>query len=81
MRRFTDAALAPGAGPGWRAAQAGEQTIQLLFEEPHRVRRIQLVFEDDQPGKAHSTAIRGGSAGTHAGVRAPHASLAQLRIA
>jgi hypothetical protein len=29
-----DAALAPGAGPGWRAAQAGEQTIRLLLKSP-----------------------------------------------
>ena len=43
-----DAALIPGAGSGWRAAHAGEQTIRLLFREALRVRRIQLVFQEDQ---------------------------------
>ena len=43
-----EAALVPGAGLGWRAAQAGEQTIRLLFDELQRVRRIQLLFREDQ---------------------------------
>ena len=43
-----EAALIPGFGSGWRAAQAGEQTIRLLFDEPLRVRRIQLLFQEDQ---------------------------------
>ncbi len=29
-----ESALIPGTGPGWRAAQPGEQTIRLLFDEP-----------------------------------------------
>jgi hypothetical protein len=37
-----EAALIPGAGPGWRAAQAGEQTIRLLFDELLRIRHIHL---------------------------------------
>jgi len=44
-----ESALIPGAGPGWRAAQPGEHTIRLLFDEPLRLRRIHLVFyEGDQ---------------------------------
>jgi len=39
-----EAALISGAGSGWKAAQAGEQTIRLLFDELQRVRRIQLLF-------------------------------------
>ena len=31
-------------GPGWRAAQNGEQQIRLLFDQPLAVRRIQLHF-------------------------------------
>jgi hypothetical protein len=27
-----ESALMPGVGPGWRAAQPGEQTIRLLFD-------------------------------------------------
>ncbi|HYZ71858.1 MAG TPA: hypothetical protein VE641_02190 [Chthoniobacterales bacterium] len=29
---------------GWRAAEPGEQTIRLYFDEPQRVRRIRLQF-------------------------------------
>ena len=43
-----EAALIPGFGSGWRAAQGGEQTIRFLFDESQRVRRIQLLFHEDQ---------------------------------
>src|SRR6187549_1622359 len=43
-----EAALIPSVGSGWRAAQAGEQTIRLLFDESQKVRRIQLLFHEDQ---------------------------------
>jgi hypothetical protein len=41
-----ESALLPGTGSGWRAAQSGEQTIRLLFDEPLRLKRIQLVFQE-----------------------------------
>ena len=31
-------------GHGWRAVEVGEQTIQLVFDEPRRIRRIWLCF-------------------------------------
>ena len=37
-----ESALIPGMGSGWRAAQPGEQTIRLRFDEPLRLKRIQL---------------------------------------
>ena len=33
---------------GWRAANPGMQTIRLIFDEPQKVRRILLVFEDTE---------------------------------
>jgi hypothetical protein len=61
-----DAALVPGAGSGWRAAHAGEQTIRLLFREALRVKRIQLVFHEDEQERTQEFVIRwsaeGGSA-------------------
>ena len=33
---------------GWRAADAGIQTIRLIFDEPQKLRRIWLVFEDTE---------------------------------
>ena len=53
-----DAALMPSAGSGWRAAQAGEQTIRLLFDEFQRVRRIQLVFQEDQQARTQEFVLR-----------------------
>jgi hypothetical protein len=46
-----EAALVPGASLGWRAAQAGEQKIRLLFDELQRVRRIQILFLEDQQAR------------------------------
>ena len=31
---------------GWRAASPGTQIIRLIFDEPQKLRRIWLVFED-----------------------------------
>ena len=43
-----EGALIPGRESGWRASQSGEQTIRLLFTQPQRVSRIQLLFREDQ---------------------------------
>ena len=43
-----ESALIPGTGPGWRAAQPGEQTIRLRFDEPLKLKRIHLVFYEDE---------------------------------
>ena len=53
-----EATLMPSAGSGWRAAQAGEQTIRLLFDEFQRVRRIQLVFQEDQQARTQEFVLR-----------------------
>ena len=53
-----EAALVPGAGLGWQAAQAGEQTIRLLFDESRRVRRIQLLFHEDQQARTQEFVLR-----------------------
>jgi hypothetical protein len=53
-----EAALVPGAELGWRAAQAGEQTICLLFDELQRVRRIQLLFHEDQQARTQEFVLR-----------------------
>ncbi len=39
-----EAALRTSGGPGWRAAEPGEQTIRLRFHDPQRLRRIWLRF-------------------------------------
>jgi hypothetical protein len=45
-----DAALVPSAGSGWRPGEPGEQTVRLLFDQPQKVRRMRLVFQElNQP--------------------------------
>jgi hypothetical protein len=53
-----EAALLPSVGAGWRAVQAGEQTIRLLFDELQRVRRIQLLFHEDQQARTQEFVLR-----------------------
>jgi hypothetical protein len=53
-----EAALMPGVGAGWRAAQAGEQTIRLLFDELQRIRRIQLLFHEEQHARTQEFVLR-----------------------
>jgi hypothetical protein len=43
-----ESALIPGAGAGWRASQPGRQTIRLLFDEPQKIKRILLLFREDE---------------------------------
>lgn len=40
-----EAALIPGAGVEWRAADAGPQTIRLHFDGPQKITRIRIRFE------------------------------------
>jgi hypothetical protein len=53
-----ESALIPGTGSGWRAEQLGEQTIRLLFDEPLRLRRIHLVFQEDVQERTQEFVLR-----------------------
>jgi hypothetical protein len=53
-----EAALLPGEGSGWRAAEAGEQTIRLVFDEAQRIRRVQLLFEEHQQARTQEFVLR-----------------------
>jgi hypothetical protein len=53
-----ESALIPGTGSGWRAAQPGEQTIRLLFNEPLRLKRIHLVFQEDEQERTQEFVLR-----------------------
>jgi hypothetical protein len=53
-----ESALVPGTGLGWRAAQPGEQTIRLLFDEPRRLKRIHLVFHEDGQERTQEFVLR-----------------------
>jgi hypothetical protein len=43
-----EGALLPGAGAGWRAAEPGEQSIRILFNEPQEINNIHLLFEETE---------------------------------
>jgi hypothetical protein len=45
-------------GPGWRAAEKGEQQIRIIFDEPVSLRRIQLTFHETESERTQEIAIR-----------------------
>jgi hypothetical protein len=53
-----ESALIPGTGSGWRAAQPGEQTIRLRFDDPLRIKRIRLVFHEDEQERTQEFVLR-----------------------
>jgi hypothetical protein len=46
---------------GWRAAQPGTQTIRLVFDEPQELKRISLVFEENQITRTQEFVLRASS--------------------
>src|SRR5438876_2348363 len=43
---------------GWRAAEPGAQTIRLLFDQPQELKRISLVFEEDEMTRTQEFVLR-----------------------
>jgi len=41
-----EGALTPGVPSGWRAAEAGKQTIRIRFDAPQRVQQVYLQFHE-----------------------------------
>lgn len=46
---------------GWRAAQPGSQTIRLVFDEPQELKRISLVFEENEITRTQEFVLRASS--------------------
>ena len=53
-----EAALTPGTGPGWQAAQPGAQTIRLIFDQPQRLKRICLIFPEEDQARTQEFVLR-----------------------
>lgn len=53
-----ESALIPGTGPGWRAAQPGEQTIRLIFDEPVGLRRILVESHEAEQARTQEFVLR-----------------------
>jgi len=53
-----ESALLGEESRGWRAANPGTQTIRLIFDEPQKLRRIWLVFEDSENTRTQEFVLR-----------------------
>jgi hypothetical protein len=53
-----EAALVQGARTGWRASASGEQSLRLLFDEPRRLRRISLLFLEEERARTQEFVLR-----------------------
>ena len=53
-----EAALVSGEMRGWRAGSPGTQTIRLIFDEPQRLMRIALVFEETETERTQEFVLR-----------------------
>jgi hypothetical protein len=53
-----ESALSGTDGSGWRAASPGTQIIRLIFDEPQKLRRIWLVFEDSENTRTQEFVLR-----------------------
>jgi len=56
--RPIETALLSRETPGWRAAMPGNQTIRLIFDEPQNLRRIALVFEENDTKRTQEFVLR-----------------------
>ena len=53
-----ESAFASGEAQGWRAAEAGTQTIRLVFDQPQRLKRISVVFEEKEIARTQEFVLR-----------------------
>jgi hypothetical protein len=52
------APLVSGEMRGWRAADSGIQTIRLIFDEPQKLARIALLFEETETERTQEFVLR-----------------------
>lgn len=53
-----EAAFVSGVARGWRAATPGSQTIRLIFDQPQKLSRISLVFEETEFERTQESILR-----------------------
>ena len=53
-----ESAFASEEAQGWRAAEAGTQTIRLVFDQPQRLKRISVVFEEKEIARTQEFVLR-----------------------
>jgi hypothetical protein len=52
-----------GEARGWRAGAPGMQTIRLIFDHPQNLRRISLMFEENETARTQEFVLRWSSDG------------------
>jgi hypothetical protein len=53
-----EAALVGRGQGGWRAAEPGIETIRLIFDEPQKLRRVSIVFEETETKRTQEFTLR-----------------------
>ena len=53
-----ESALLTAGATGWRAESPGQQTVRLLFEAPQRLRRIRLLFREEEEARTQEFVLR-----------------------
>ncbi|ATX80640.1 hypothetical protein Ga0123461_2235 [Mariprofundus aestuarium] len=53
-----EAALIADSGSCWQAADSGEQTIRLLFDQPQSIRVIRLLFQEQHQERTQEFVLR-----------------------
>jgi hypothetical protein len=53
-----ESALVSSESEGWRAADSGIQTIRVIFDDPQRLTRIALVFEETMTERTQEFVLR-----------------------
>lgn len=53
-----EGALVRGDKRGWRASEAGTQTIRLIFDKPQNIERIELVFDENATPRTQEFVLR-----------------------
>jgi hypothetical protein len=53
-----EAALIPGESRGWRAAEPGTHTIRIIFDQPQKLTRISLLFEEKETNRTQELVLR-----------------------
>jgi hypothetical protein len=53
-----ECALLGGKDRGWRASNSGTQIIRLIFDQPQKLRRIWLAFEESENARTQEFVLR-----------------------
>lgn len=53
-----EAALVDAGGPGWKASAPGKQSIRLIFDEPLKISRMLLTFEEHAQSRTQEFVLR-----------------------